>query len=111
MNWIVKREQRNRAFSTHWVRNGERSVRRAPNQCPTNADFPRRTHIGSRATLFVSRVSNIAQNCPSLTVRNNRDRPTLSAHTSRKLDNCGVSTGDIHENPTTIIHHGGDIAA
>ena len=28
-----------------------------------------------------------------------------------KLNICGLSKGDIHEKPTTIIHHGGGIAA
>jgi hypothetical protein len=45
-----------------------------------------------------------------LTIWNDRGRPTLYLHTSTKLNNCGVSTGDIHENSTTNIHHGGDIA-
>jgi hypothetical protein len=109
MNSIVKKEQRNRALNSHWVRNAGVVF----GAYPTNAPPTLNSVVGprSRAPLFVSRVSNIAQNCPSLTVRNNRDRPTLSAHTSTKLDNCGVSTGDIHENPTTNIHHGGDIAA
>src|ERR1700676_1638897 len=37
--------------------------------------------------------------------------PTLSLYTSTKSNNCGVSRGDIHENSTTNIHHGSDIAA
>src|SRR5450830_127444 len=32
-------------------------------------------------------------------------------YSATKLNICGLSKGDIHENPTTIIHHGGGIAA
>lgn len=111
MNSIVKREQRNRAFNTHWVRNASAVFGAYPTNAPPTLTSPAGPTAEVALPYSSSRVSNIAQNCLSLTVRNNRDRPTLSAHTSTKLDNCGVSTGDIHENPTANIHHGGDIAA
>jgi hypothetical protein len=45
MNSIVKREQRNRAFNTRWVTECERSVRRVPDKCSTNTDFPRPAEV------------------------------------------------------------------